>query len=179
MRRFSEILLSNERNETNLIAALKNAIYYPSNEEMYVKHFERNDYLKEMPYTITVVEHTLNQELPMLLSILRHRYEQCIVYEEPDRIVLLTIGHSPEHLKRDFSDICRKFTDLHVGIGSLELNLVNLYLSYEHAVTACELVDSVIKKNPLCYDDLGTYQIICNINNPEIVCTPFIKQTLC
>jgi len=178
MRRFSEILLSNERNETNLIAALKNAIYYPSNESMYVKHFERNDYLQEMPYTIIVIENAMSQEIPILISMLRHRYEQSIVYEEPNRIVLLTIGHSPEHLERDFSDVCKKYTDLHVGIGSLELNLVNLHLSYEHAVTACELAGSVMKKNLLCYDDLGTYQIICNIKNPEIVCNPFMKQTL-
>ena len=147
MRRFSEILLSNERNETTLIAALKNAIYYPSNESMYVKHFERNDYLQEMPYTIIVIENAMSQEIPVLISMLRHRYEQSIVYEEPNRIVLLTIAHSPEHLERDFSDVCKKYTDLHVGIGSLELNL-------------------------------GTYQIICNIKNPEIVCNPFMKQTL-
>ena len=36
MRIFSEILLKNEHRETSLAAALKNAIYYPENEDSYL-----------------------------------------------------------------------------------------------------------------------------------------------
>ena len=48
MRLFAEILLKNEQRETNLIAALKNAIYYPDNEGLYLSHFERNGFLRSL-----------------------------------------------------------------------------------------------------------------------------------
>ena len=40
MRIFSEILLKNEHRETSLAAALKNAIYYPENEDSYLNPLE-------------------------------------------------------------------------------------------------------------------------------------------
>ena len=50
MRRFSEILLRNEKKETNLVSALKNAIYYPNNLELYVKDFESNGFFQGMSF---------------------------------------------------------------------------------------------------------------------------------
>ena len=123
MRRFSEILLSNERNATNLVSALKNALYYPANIDSYLKHFERNDFLQEMPYVITVIGNTANNDTALLPSMLRHKYEQCIIYEDLNNMILLTVGYSPEHLKKDFTSVCQKYPFLEVGIGSLELNL--------------------------------------------------------
>ena len=55
MRKFSEMLLKNEQRETNLIAALKNAIYYPDNEEMYLNHFERNGFFRDMFYNVAIL----------------------------------------------------------------------------------------------------------------------------
>ena len=178
MRRFSEILLSNERNETNLISALKNAIYYPTNEALYVKQFERNEFLLEMPYVITVIDNIVNIDISMLISRLRHNYDQCIVYEEPTRIILLTTSCSPERLKKDFHLICQKYEEIRVGIGSLESTLTELSLSFEHAVDACQLTNSVILQNPLCYDELGVYQLLCSLKGSEKIGRNFIMQTL-
>lgn len=178
MRRFSEILLSNERNETNLISALKNAIYYPTNEALYVKQFERNDFLLEMPYVITVIDNIANTDISMLISRLRHNFDQCIVYEEATRIILLTTSCSPDRLKQDFHRICQKHEEVHVGIGSLESTLTELSLSFEHAVAACHLTNSVILQNPLCYDELGVYQLLCSLKGAEKIGRNFVIQTL-
>lgn len=178
MRRFSVILLTNERNETNLLEALKNAIYYPSNEALYVKHFERNDFLLEMPYVITVIEITDVSDTSALISHLHHRYEQCIVYEENNRIILLTVGLSIANLRQDFENICAKFSFIRVGIGSLESSLSNLHISFQHAADTCQLSKSVICKNPLCYDDIGIYQLLCSLKVSEEIGRTFIYQTL-
>ena len=55
MRKFSEILLENEQRETNLIAALKNAIYFPEEERLYLNHFERNGFFRDMSYTVIML----------------------------------------------------------------------------------------------------------------------------
>ena len=55
MRRFSEILLRNEKKETNLVSALKNAIYYPNNLELYVKDFESNGFFQGMSFCTFVL----------------------------------------------------------------------------------------------------------------------------
>ena len=178
MRRFSEILLSNERNETNLISALKNAIYYPTNEALYVKQFERNEFLLEMPYVITVIDNLADTDVSMLISRLRHNYDQCIVYEEPTRIILLTTSCSPERIKNDFHLICQKYDAIRVGIGSLESTLTELSISFERAVGACQLAASVLHQNPLCYDELGVYQLLCSLKGSEKIGRNFIIQTL-
>lgn len=178
MRRFSVILLSNERNETNLLEALKNAIYYPTNEALYIKHFERNEFLLEMPYVITVIEATSDYDSTALISYLQHHYEHCIVYEEATRIILLTVGLSPEYLARDFEAICSKFCFIRVGIGTLESTLSKLYISFEHAVDACQLTKSAIRRNPLCYDNIGIYQLLCSLKGAENIGRTFMQQTL-
>ena len=55
MRIFSATLLRNEQRETNLNSALKNAIYFPDNEELYISHFERNDFFKQMDYNVIIL----------------------------------------------------------------------------------------------------------------------------
>ena len=55
MRLFSEILLRNEQRDTNLVAALKNVIYYPKNEALYLNHFESNGFFRDMEYVIMIL----------------------------------------------------------------------------------------------------------------------------
>ena len=178
MRRFSEILLSNERNDTNLIGALKNALYYPGNKESYLKHFARNEFYDDMPYVISVLSNNGTKEMALLPSMLHHKYEQCIIYEEPNNFVLLTVGYSPEYLKREFAQICQRYPSLQVGIGSLESSLSDLSQSFEHATQTFQLIKSDILASPACYDELGIYQILCNIKDSEKICHNFIHQTL-
>ena len=52
MRLFSEILLKNEQIETNLVNALKNAIYYPDSQDMYQNHLERNGFFEDYSYNV-------------------------------------------------------------------------------------------------------------------------------
>ena len=178
MRRFSEILLTNERNETNLVAALKNAIYYPDNEALYVKQFERNGYYQDLHYVISIISYTSEKENSLLLSMIRHNLKPCIVYEESSRIIILTTGFSPTHIQSELNQMSKKVLGIRIGVGSLVSNLSELYLSYEHAFIASQLSETFIASNPLLYDDLGVCQILCDLRNPERVATNFVKQVL-
>ena len=63
MRIFSEILLKNEHRETSLAAALKNAIYYPENEDSYLNPLESNGFFRDMNYTVLMIScHTYDSD---------------------------------------------------------------------------------------------------------------------
>ena len=178
MRRFSETLLSNERNETNLIEAFKNAIYYPDNTGLYLHHFERNFFMQNIPYVITIIGNTGNYDLSKFYDMFRRQSDQCIVYEEADRIIILTIGYSPQRLKSDLSSVLNKYPALRVGIGSLETEVTKIYQSYSNAMTAYQLTNTILPESLLCYDELGIYQLLCNLKNPETLCNSFVQHTL-
>ena len=88
MRKFSEILLKNEQRETNLITALKNAIYYPEEERLYLKHFEHNGFFRDMSYTVIILScytydtESGNERLRQIENILRYVLRKSIIYEE-------------------------------------------------------------------------------------------------
>lgn len=88
MRIFSEILLKNEHRETSLAAALKNAIYYPENEDSYLNPLESNGFFRDMNYTVLMIScHTYdsdsgNSYLEQLEKKIRYFMSKGIVYEE-------------------------------------------------------------------------------------------------
>ena len=55
MRSFSVILLRNEQKQTNLSTALKNAIFFSNNEELYVSLFEGNGFFRDLNYNIIIL----------------------------------------------------------------------------------------------------------------------------
>ncbi len=187
MRRFSEILLDNERNETNLVAALKNAIYYPENEELYLNHFERNGLYDEASYVIAMIGPS--RILPTdasyeftdprkFKSSLQLRFRQSILYEEKERFVLMTPEISLEELKKELKLVCHATPDVQIGIGSVVNQISLLHTSYKNALLAFQMCNKVSSENPLCYDDLGVFQILANTKDSEIIYPAFVQNTL-
>ena len=178
MRQFSEILLDNERNETNLIAAFKNAIYYPTDEQLYLSHFERNGFSRNMPYTVVVFGGIDSENLNQISKAISYTISQNIIFESKDSLILLATGYSPVFLKQQFSTLCQRYPTLHIGIGTLETEISNIHYSYENAWTAYHLSTTTMQKALLCFDEIGVYQILANVKEPELTYPSFVKQTL-
>ena len=96
MRIFSEILLKNEHRETSLAAALKNAIYYPENEDSYLNPLESNGFFRDMNYTVLIIScHTYdsdsgNSYLEQLEKKIRYFMSKGIVYEEGKHLIVFS-----------------------------------------------------------------------------------------
>ncbi len=185
MRRFSEILLDHERNETNLIAALKNAIFYPENDALYINHFERNGFYSNTPYIIAVIGPSLTKEASCELisskqfkNSLQYRFRQSLLYEEKERFILMTSDISLEDLKMELRLFCQMNPDIQIGIGHMVNQITALHSSYKNALLAFQMCNKVSFENPLCYDDLGVYQILANTKDSEILYPAFIQNTL-
>lgn len=183
MRIFSEILLKNEQRETSLAAALKNAIYYPENEEAYLNSLESNGFFRDMKYTVLMVSsHTYdsasgNSYLEHLEKKIRYFMSKGIVYEEENHLIILYAGDSVKQMTQKLYAICQDNSDVYAGIGTTVSKLTDIHRSYESAFTAYQLTKTAIPKNFLEYDTLGVYKLLADIHNQSLT-AEFLTSTL-
>lgn len=177
-RKFSTILLINERNETNLIAALKNAIHSPSDETMYQSCFERNLLFRDMTYTISILGNISDSPMRKLLKTsLQHSFKKGIVYEENNRLVLLTSGYQIHHLVEVFKLLKTKEPNLLAAIGNAQPGHSRIAISYKYAQITYNLIGKAFTESILCYNDLGIYQLLSDVSDTEL-CVSFYQNVL-
>lgn len=183
MRLFAEILLKNEQRETNLIAAFKNAVYYPENEGSYLSHFERNGFLRDMKYIVIILschiydKDTGNERLTRIEKSLRFILDHMIAYEEYGRLIILAAGCTLQKVREEFQRICRKDSNVYVGIGTVADGIKDIHRSHENAYTAYRLTKTAIPRNMLSYDNLGIYKILADVKEAEIY-PEFVNETV-
>lgn len=177
-RKFSAILLVNERNETNLIGALKNAIHSPLDADLYQSCFERNLLFRDMTYTISIWGNISDVSARKLIrTSLQHSFKKAIIYEENEKLVILTTGYQSHHLYEIYKILKEKYSDLCVSVGSSKQGHADIVLSYRHALTTYKLIGKAIKKSFLCYSELSVYQLLTDVKNPQ-TCNNFYQKVL-
>lgn len=183
MRLFAEILLKNEQRETNLIAAFKNAVYYPDNEGSYLSHFERNGFLRDMNYIVIILschtydEETGNERLNKIEKSLRFILDHMIAYEENGRLIILAAGCPLQMVWEEFGKICRNDSNVYAGIGTVADGIRDIHRSHENAYTAYRLTKTAIPRNLLSYDRLGIYKILADVKEAAIY-PEFVNETV-
>ncbi|MDO4515307.1 MAG: PucR family transcriptional regulator ligand-binding domain-containing protein [Lachnospiraceae bacterium] len=183
MRMFAEILLRNEQRDTTLATALKNAIYFPGNEEAYLPHFERNGFFRNMQYMMVVLScnryrtENGNPRLMELAKKIQYSKYKCIVAEEGARLFVMVAGEDKNTVKQELTKICQKDKGVYVGIGEVVTGLRSLRDSYEQAVSAYQLTNTAIASNILVYEELGVYKILADLRHPELG-EAFVEEVL-
>ena len=178
MRLFSEILLSNERKEMNLIAAVKNAIFYPADEEVYLPTFERNGFFRDMSYNVVIVGAEEGHLVKSFDKEISRIAKNGVFFEYKDNLLVLCADCSCDHLKEQFEVLCEKYSGVFVGIGTEEKCIADICRSYRNAQVAFLLAKKFQYNFPCCYDDIGIYQILSNIREPERLYPKFVQDTL-
>lgn len=178
MRLFSEILLSNERKEMNLIAAVKNAIFYPADEEVYLPTFERNGFLRDVSYNVVVLGCDDRDSLMSMGKMVSRIVKQGVFIEDKDTVFLLCTECTCEYLKERLKPLCEKYTKAFIGIGTVEKCIADICRSYRNAHVAFSLAKRFQYNFPCCYDDIGIYQILSNIREPEKLYPKFVQDAL-
>ena len=178
MRRFSEILLSNERNEMNFIAAVKNAIYYPQNEHMYLAAFERNGFFSDMSYLVMIISCENNMLTKQVKKDLHRMMKLSVSYEENEHLVMLCANYTLNDITKSVGDLRKKHPDVYIGIGTQETQTSKIYRSYKNALTTYRLIEKLQNVSMLCYDELGIYQILSDVKDPTTLYPAFVQKTL-
>ena len=175
--------MKNEQRETNLIAALKNAIYYPENEGLYLSHFERNGFFRDMAYTIIILScHAYdndegNERLHKIEKSIRYVMGNTITYEEKGRLTILAAGSVMSKIQEETQKICGNDPNVYIGIGTMVDGIRDIHRSYENAYTAYQLTKTAIPMNLLSYDELGVYKILADVKE-EAVYPAFVQETV-
>lgn len=178
MRLFSEILLSNERKEMNLIAAVKNAIFYPADEELYLSTFERNGFFKDMIYNVVVLGVEEANSVKNFEKEISRITKKGVFFENKGNLLVLCADCSCDYLKEQFKALCEKYTGVFVGVGTEEKCISDICRSYKNAHVAFSLAKRFQYNFPCCYDNIGIYQILSNIREPERLYPKFVQDTL-
>ena len=183
MRKFSEILLKNEQRETNLVTAMKNAIFYPENEELYMNHLERNGFPRDLSYTVIIMScHAYdtdrgNRLLEDIQRKLHFSMEKTIFYEEEGKLIILAAGYRGEWLRDQLHRMSGEDPNLYIGAGTTVGRMKDIHRSYENAYTAYQLTKTTIPRNFLSYDELGIYKILTDVKETAIY-PDFVREVL-
>ena len=183
-RIFSEILIDNERTGMDLIAALRNAINHPEEHDSYLSYFTDHHFPLEDNYIISIigyhkdVDTYFHESTERIEKFIQNTFHNSVHYKDSKMLVLLTRGYTAESIFELLSPLTEHFADFYFSIGSVENQLSNIHKSYHTAKQTYYLSNRIIKKNPLCYKDIGVYQILVDMKNPETICPSFIKETL-
>ncbi|MEI3219428.1 MAG: PucR family transcriptional regulator ligand-binding domain-containing protein [Lachnoclostridium sp.] len=180
MHRFSEIIISDERNETNLIAALKNAIFYPDDDKLYQNHFERNGYFQKMSYVITILGSFEKRGVEYWKRIeksIQYALPKSVAYEEQGMLIVLTVGYECERLREELKQILLNDSSIHAAIGVAKKQVQEIHNCYETAMITYGLLGTVFEQKILCYDEIGVYQILTD-RKEESIYPLFVEKTL-
>ena len=172
-----------EQIETNLVNALKNAIYYPDSQDMYQNHLERNGFFEDYSYNVIRIScHTYdtdkgNSILEDLERDIRYSMKKSIIYKEQGILTVLVAGHFEAWVKERVRDMCENDENIYAGIGITVNKLNEIHRSFESAQIAYQLTKTAIPKNYLVYNELGIYKILTDFKEPTLY-TKFVDETL-
>lgn len=178
----SSVLLENEHKESNLISALKNAIYTPETPTTYQSHLEEMMFPGNSGFFIVISKSqsydikNSNTQTGKIKKSLQHTINGGIVFEKDGLLITLAANHQKPQIKRQLFDICKKDTSMCAGIGFLVYHTHDLHRSYKAANTAYQLAKSGLQ-NILDYDELGLYKILADVKDPS-VCSAFAEEAL-
>ncbi|MGO5052741.1 PucR family transcriptional regulator ligand-binding domain-containing protein [Lachnospiraceae bacterium LCP25S3_G4] len=183
MRIFSTILLKNEQRDITLNAAMKNAIYYPEQTELYLNHLERYGFYNDMSY-VTVILSCLscknakgNQKFQSIQKALRFDFKNCIVLEENDQLAVIIGGEQIETVIKYFSELCGEDKRIYGGVGTKEIGIQNICQSLKYAKMTYELTETALPNNFLVYDNLGIFKLLSNVHESRIY-SEFVQDIL-
>lgn len=184
MRRFAETLLENERKEMNLIAAIKNTIYHPNEENLFFYRFEQNGFPTVGDYVISILS-SKTPESDYKISNMRKLEKQIqrfapqhILFEEKGVVILLTYGLEISTLKKNFQELLKQHPSITFHIGTLEKTINDIHRSHQNAWITFRVCEKTLANSVLCYNEIGAYQLLMHVNDPEILYPAFVDEVL-
>lgn len=173
MRIFSGILLKNNEVETTLTEALKNAILYPENNEVYRVPFEKNGFFENMVYHIAVV----GGEFSHVEKKIKLQMKRCITGMVDEELVILLAGYQKDEVLDELNKICKNKKNVCVGLGSTVNRMKEIHVSFQNAMLAYKLTNPNSDCTIMDYENLGVYKIIMGVKEQN-VCDAFVEEVL-
>ena len=184
MRSICYIITESDKYNLELSSAVKNAIFFSNQEELYVPQLERNNFLPTWTYCITVVEimehgekvseEKLQRYLKNMENYMIFSRKKTFVFELGGNIVLLFAGYAETMVKKTVTDMLKRCNfqkeQCYIGIGRATPNAQNIGKSYRQACQVLKLQKNTQNdKGVVAYQDLGIYTLLMDIENEDVI----------
>ncbi|OZG69664.1 PucR family transcriptional regulator [Bifidobacterium eulemuris] len=188
MHLFSLSITMSEKHNMELAAALENAIFMPTREDLYLETMERSGFGKDWNYCVAVFEVCAEDGEPVPDA----RMDSCaarietLLTSRQWHAVQLTIGHrialvftrydigAVSDMTQAATATCAEFlgegTRVFVGVGKVTRSARCIGKSYRQAL-ALERLQWLhgTDGEPFLYDDAGSDKLLLSVNDPEIL----------
>ena len=182
-----------EREDMELIVAIKNAIFFPNMEELYIPQMASKDFGVDWSYSIAIIDlHGKKDDMKIKRKSLISKvdetclfyYDRIMVFEVEEKIVMMFSQYTEIKVKSIINDIVKrhvsKVKDANwiIGIGQATKNIRCIYKSYKQAMSIIKLYSNRKCYNKIsAYRDLGLYKLLLSMNDKEII-KEYYSETL-
>lgn len=185
IQKFCLIITLEDKREVELSAAIKNAILFPKQKELYMTYLHNYYVDINGDYTVMLIniendhgDNALSNKKILIRQIESISYNlgwESIILELNEDILILFNGKFDEdkidNCYKEIEENCtiiRLNKDVYCGIGNKYSGIANIYKSYNQAksvITIKKMGRFIVKSN--LYKDLGLYKIALIINDKD------------
>ncbi len=188
MKDLTITILESEKTYLEISNAIKDAIFLPTYEELYINTLEKAGFKSSWRYILTIIEvdykniNTQNTEyfIPKVkqyiedeLSYIRSNF---FSVEVGQSIIILFLNKSDSEidkiLKKLYINLDKNFQNVnfYVGIGKHTSSIEKLYKGYEEARNVAK-INRLLRNNNvhIRYSELGLYRLLLGVENKDIM----------
>lgn len=186
MRIFCFSLTREEQRTLETAAAFKNAIFFPTQEELYLVPLSQRNFNSEWKYAVCAMKLDVAQGDPAsridtltmsLENYARHKYGNFAIFTYNSEIIIVAADYTEEQLTDFINDLlihARIFMlqgeSLSLGVGRLTKSIRCLYKSYQQALSIQKLQkNKKIDPQMIFYSQMGLYQLLLGIEDRNII----------
>ncbi|MDD4371725.1 MAG: PucR family transcriptional regulator ligand-binding domain-containing protein [Anaerostipes sp.] len=186
MQVFCRKITEEDKANMELSSAVKNAIFFPKQEELYVPALERYQYSLEWSYCVAMIE-IVKGVMPMekerrrkiatyIENQLTHSQKTVIVFEIEEKILLVFHQTTEKEIKKilervmiNYCCMMHKEENSYIGIGQCTKNMKCIAKSYNQANGVLKLQKSRNQGQEVQrYSELGLYKLLLAMDDVEL-----------
>lgn len=184
MRTICYMITESDKYNLELSSAVKNAIFFSAQEELYVPQLERNNFLRNWSYCVTVIdiledgervsEDRMQRYLKTMENYMIFSRKKTFVFELGGNIVVLFAGYNETTVKKAVTDMLKRCNfqkeQCYIGIGRCTQNAQSINKSYRQACQVLKLQKNMHNdQDVVAYQELGVYKLLMDIENQDVI----------
>ena len=184
MRTICYMITESDKYNLELSSAVKNAIFFSAQEELYVPQLERNNFLRNWSYCVTVIdiledgervsEDRMQRYLKTMENYMIFSRKKTFVFELGGNIMVLFAGYNETTVKKAVTDMLKRCNfqkeQCYIGIGRCTQNAQSINKSYRQACQVLKLQKNMHNdQDVVAYQELGVYKLLMDIENQDVI----------
>lgn len=176
-QKFSRMITEDDILNTKLSVAVKDAIFFPKNEDLYIGQFLANGFSQEGDYHVVILENT-NYRIKLLIDDVMHATnrlkERTIVAELDEKVIIVFYNCTAKDVHSSIGTIndgllkVNSRFELYFSVGPKVRKLMELVKSYTRANKVSKLKETFCETtNIITCDGIGVYELFLLLENDK------------